>query len=263
MTQRRLKMGAHFSLVTFHRELGPMRVWEFRHQPGSEIPAHQHARAHLLLVLGGSFGQIERGALTVYRRGHAMLHPRGAGHSNRFGPEGAQTLAIEFEADDLPRLMPAGFAILGRDVHLEGVAVDSVAAAARRPDCELKEVVHSLLARVAAERARAPVWLSFVKAELDRASDFEPDIRRLAAAVGRHPAHLMREFRRHVGVPIGEYARSRRIARSCEDLRRPGVSLSDIAVANGFADQSHFTRTFRRFMNMTPNEYRKFAGRTR
>jgi AraC-like DNA-binding protein len=41
----------------------------------------------------------------------------------------------------------------------------------------------------------------------------------------------------------------------------PGAKLSDIAAAAGFADQSHFARTFKRFTNMTPDAYRKSKRR--
>jgi AraC family transcriptional regulator len=40
-------------------------------------------------------------------------------------------------------------------------------------------------------------------------------------------------------------------------LREQGPSLADVAAAAGFADQSHFTRQFRRATGMTPGEYRR------
>jgi AraC family transcriptional regulator len=36
-----------------------------------------------------------------------------------------------------------------------------------------------------------------------------------------------------------------------------GESLSMVAVATGFADQSHFTRTFKRVTGATPHEWRQ------
>jgi AraC family transcriptional regulator len=35
------------------------------------------------------------------------------------------------------------------------------------------------------------------------------------------------------------------------------VPLAEIALAAGFADQSHFTKTFRRSRGLTPGEYRR------
>jgi AraC-like DNA-binding protein len=37
-------------------------------------------------------------------------------------------------------------------------------------------------------------------------------------------------------------------------------SLSGIAATSGFADQSHFTREFRRLTGMTPGRYREVYG---
>jgi AraC-like DNA-binding protein len=39
-------------------------------------------------------------------------------------------------------------------------------------------------------------------------------------------------------------------------LADPGRSLAQVAAATGFADQSHFNRTFKRFTGMTPGHYR-------
>jgi len=36
-----------------------------------------------------------------------------------------------------------------------------------------------------------------------------------------------------------------------------GHSLAEVAFMSGFSDQSHLNRVFRRYMNITPAEYRK------
>ncbi|WP_239687679.1 helix-turn-helix transcriptional regulator [Burkholderia cenocepacia] len=47
-----------------------------------------------------------------------------------------------------------------------------------------------------------------------------------------------------------------RVERAKEWMRDPNMPLSMIAVACGFADQSHFSRTFTRLTGVTPRRWR-------
>jgi AraC family transcriptional regulator len=48
------------------------------------------------------------------------------------------------------------------------------------------------------------------------------------------------------------------VERACHDLANTELPLADIALAAGFCDQSHFTRTFRRVIGVAPSQYRAF-----
>jgi AraC family transcriptional regulator len=67
----------------------------------------------------------------------------------------------------------------------------------------------------------------------------------VAGAAAVHPSHLARAFRRQYGSTVGEYVRQLRIDWACERIRSDDARLTDIAVAAGFSDQSHFTKTFK------------------
>ena len=47
-----------------------------------------------------------------------------------------------------------------------------------------------------------------------------------------------------------------RIERGKELLRDGGASIGAVAASLGFADQSHFTRTFKRLVGMPPSAYK-------
>jgi len=48
-----------------------------------------------------------------------------------------------------------------------------------------------------------------------------------------------------------------RVRFASERLSVPDASIVDVAVQAGFADQSHLTRTFKRYTRMTPGEFRR------
>jgi AraC family transcriptional regulator len=67
-------------------------------------------------------------------------------------------------------------------------------------------------------------------------------------------------FRAHHGVSVGEYTRRLRLAWAAVELARTDTPLAVIATNAGLADQSHFTRLFRRHLGITPARYRAQTG---
>ena len=74
----------------------------------------------------------------------------------------------------------------------------------------------------------------------------------LAAMAGLSTHHFARAFNQSMGIPPHSYLLSRRLERAERMLRETQVTLSEIAVATGFSDQSHLARHFRRRTGMSP-----------
>ena len=67
---------------------------------------------------------------------------------------------------------------------------------------------------------------------------------------------FQRMFKKYVGISATEYRRICQFQQSFQQVRtRQFDKLSDVAVDNGFADQSHFVRSFREFAQTTPGKY--------
>ncbi|MEJ8844550.1 helix-turn-helix domain-containing protein [Lacibacter sp. H375] len=69
---------------------------------------------------------------------------------------------------------------------------------------------------------------------------------------------FQRTFKKYVGVTANQYRRICQFQVSFDQLRgKEFTKLTDIAYDNGFADQSHFIRSFKEFTQTTPNDYLK------
>ncbi len=69
---------------------------------------------------------------------------------------------------------------------------------------------------------------------------------------------FQRIFKKYVGVTPNQYRRICQFHISFAQLRAKDFEkLSDVAYDNGFADQSHFIRSFKEFTQITPNDYLK------
>jgi YesN/AraC family two-component response regulator len=79
----------------------------------------------------------------------------------------------------------------------------------------------------------------------------------IADAVGISADYLTDCFRQELGVTPSIYIRRYRIRQACDLLRNTDQAITQIALAVGFADSAHFTRTFQREMGLTPRAYRQ------
>jgi AraC family transcriptional regulator len=80
---------------------------------------------------------------------------------------------------------------------------------------------------------------------------------RLAAECGLSVQHFARAFRQSTGTPPHRWLLKQRVDRAKTLLTDRGVSLADIAVSCGFADQSHFTRIFTAMVGVSPGAWRR------
>jgi AraC-like DNA-binding protein len=74
----------------------------------------------------------------------------------------------------------------------------------------------------------------------------------LATICGLSLSHFARAFANTVGMPPYRWLLERRLERARELLFDSDISLIDISLACGFANQSHLTKTFTRHVGVSP-----------
>jgi AraC-like DNA-binding protein len=82
------------------------------------------------------------------------------------------------------------------------------------------------------------------------------DLSMLAGVAGLSVHHFARQFKQSIGLTPHHYLTQKRVERAQEMLAQTDLSLSEIAYAAGFSDQSHLARHFRHMLGTTPREFR-------
>jgi AraC-like DNA-binding protein len=125
-----------------------------------------------------------------------------------------------------------------------------------RPRSDFRDALRPLMLVERARGGLPPGVLRRIHEYVDAHVSENIELSDLAAVAGLSVFHFAREFKRSVGVTPHLFLLQRRVDQAKAMLARSDLSLSEIAVVLGFADQSHFTRRFREFVGTTPNEYR-------
>jgi AraC family transcriptional regulator len=79
----------------------------------------------------------------------------------------------------------------------------------------------------------------------------------LAREAGLSTSHFIRSFRESTGKTPHQFLLHRRVEKARDLMRDTRASLTEVALASGFADQHHLARVFRRITRITPSSYRR------
>ena len=95
--------------------------------------------------------------------------------------------------------------------------------------------------------------IDYMKANL--AQDLS--ISNLATLTSMSDSHFSRSFKQAVGISPYRYLMQQRVERAKQLLKQQVISISDIALDCGFANQTHLTKVFRQMAGVTPKAYQK------
>ena len=266
-----LRTGGFFGAVTRRIDTPAAVVSEVEHAAPRTLPSHRHEASYFCLLVRGAYVEEIAHRRLEYRPFSVGFHSPQMTHRDRIGTDGATFFSVELKPHWVDRALSEFFprpeweprfvdgdlcALMARlyALHAEEVLDPETV------DAALWELVGCLAReRQLIERGR-PHWfdacIDLVHADFGRPLT----VLEVASTVGVHPVHLSREFRRRTGQTLGEYLHKLRVRAACAQLLDPGRSLADIALAAGFADQSHFCRVFKQLVGCSPGRFRHRAA---
>jgi AraC family transcriptional regulator len=269
-----LRGGQFYGSVRHRLEHSGAVFSDLRHPIPRKLPMHSHELPFFGLLLRGHYGERYGREQKQFSPMSLMFRPAGIPHQDEIAPGGLRFFHIELRPCWKQRIAECSGTLTdgcedsrGGPLFWLSMNLLRETFAAEYPDSLCVESLLAELTGLAArlaleERKHPPAWLARVLEKLHAEHASHLSLDDLSAEAGVHPVHLSRVFRRFHREGIGEYTRRLRIRASCPLLLDSETPLAEIAVAAGFADQSHFTRAFRHVTGLTPRAFRSQLGNT-
>ncbi len=159
-----------------------------------------------------------------------------------------------------------GLAIVERLVDCGGGEIETSTTPGEGMTRSVTLPIDSAAAAVADERLLVPeppeglpAWsLRRAIEHIHRHLDRDLKLLDIAAVVGMSQSHFSRLFKQALGISLRQYIIQQRIERAKYLLKQNlSLPISEIALQCGFANQSHFTKSFRQSTGLTPKAYRE------
>ena len=264
----KLPIADTYGITTKTWLVSGLRIAETTYPSDLRVPKHSHEHGYFSLVLAGTFDGLFGGRRQEGRPFDAAFRPPDEPHSVHFYRRGARLFSIEVETSEIERardfalrldtstqLASGHLAWLAFRIYKETRAMDNASVL----------VIEGLFLEMLAEAWRRsenraehhlPHWLKQAKERIDVSFSNPLTIAAIAETVGVHPVHFATAFHKHYHCTVGEYLRQRRVEYASRQLSSSDTPLAEIALAAGFSDQSHFSKTFKYFTGLSPARFR-------
>ena len=267
MRNQHFAAGFYGTLLS-HYEFRCFKLSETGYEGGTHLPVHSHERSYFSMTMQGNYREGSERTSNIVSPLTLAFHPAGVEHFVDFDCGEARLFNIEIQADWIKRLRESQILLdqpayyrggrpswLALRLYKEYKSMDTLSVLMIEA-LLLELIVETSRSAISAIRRRVPDWLRNARELLHNNFAQNLSLKEIADNVDVHPVHLATSFRRYYGTTIGDYVRKRRIDFACAQILDSNRPLTEIAVSSGFFDQSHFSRTFKQVVGVTPSEYR-------
>lgn len=221
---------------------------------------HAHDKAHLTLVLNGGNREMRKNSDQPLVTGQVVFYHSGELHRNDHTVFPSRNLNLEidnyfFEHYEIQEQQLNQALTSGRITSLEITRLFNETVLTGPASADSQHLL--LLSFLQRAERDTPVWLFRLQELLHDRWDQWPSLAELSAEAGVHPVTLSKYFHRFFGCTLSVYLRKLKAAHGLALIRSGKFSLSEICHACGFADQSHFIRSFKDATGMLPKKFEK------
>ncbi len=220
-------------------------------------PRHRHENPTYFFLLQGAFvDESDDLGVRTPDQFELLFHPSGSWHESRASESGRTGINLEPSDRWLTK-----YGLESQDLGSYRIDRDPVKATDL-----LKLLLHNFEGKTIEDQllevilpptntsSLGPKWLNELNEALDSHDANHWNLSSLASALAVHPVYLARVFRSRYGSTVTTYLLRKRLLK-CAAALMEGHSGIEVALTFGFADHSHFIRTFRAFFGMPPRTF--------
>lgn len=235
----------------------------------------RHPMVELTYVDSGELHSVVEGSELILSPGEMMIYGPNQWHMQYAGSGGRVsffTLSFELQCPYMSLLFDRKFVLESGQTRL----LRQLIREGTEPDGFSNDILIALLEQLllsvlreenpgaAKERSPASIFnenliISEVQAYIATHIYDKLSVSLVAAENNISVSHLSALFRRHSGIPLGEYIRRAKLEESKQLIWEGRHNFSQIAKMLHYSSANHFSMQFREHMGMTPSQYAKSA----
>jgi len=222
---------------------------------------HYHEMSHLSFILNGAIVDKRRTFETERLSGELMFFHAGEAHQTIYKIFPATNINLElgnffYEENSINEGLLKSSTENNPNVKFTMLKIyKELLTKDGDSDCSIGMLLLSLIESNDRAPNRRPIWIENVLELLNDNWSESITLKDLADAANVHPVTISKHFPKYIACTLGEYRRRLKIEKSLGFIKTSKFSLTEIAQRCGFADQSHFTRTFKHMTGFLPRDY--------
>ena len=229
------------------------------HQENSKISAHSHSKSYLCLSVLGHY-QEKSNSDDLVSQGEVIFRNSGYEHSNSFFNNPGVCMNIEFNNE--MQLLIENEINLPKNSKRQKCSIDFYKVLFGLKNSVANDLLniycYEAMMSFFRESSRGDInWIKKVKNRIEDSPLENISLSKLSYEFGLHPNYITRKFKEVTGLKLSDYLVQTRLRYCLENIIGTGQSFTEISLNNGFYDQSHFNRNFKKHMNTTPSFFKK------
>jgi AraC family transcriptional regulator len=255
--------------ILLERNIPDLFLRKTSYMPGNWSGKHFHENARFVFVLKGNFVEKYEGRERFCQPFTCIFRPPYEKHSETYNA-GVVCLSVDISPAWLKRLenysikLNASNAFLNRQMPSK---INKICSEMIVNDGVSSLAIDTLITEFAIEtyknlsvpkEGKRPSWLKIAIEYIHENFASNLTLNEIASIADVHPVHLARVFKKVYRSTVADYIRELRIKSARQMLLKSDLPLAQIAFENGFTDQSHFTKIFKRLTDKTPAEFKSF-----